>query len=435
MRKRKDTAPHEDRLIDFCELRDTVPGETLQALTEHICKELSCETSWIARGPDGGRDLLVAETLRGEFVVQTRRWLVQCKHFAESGRAVNERDLGSVKDQCAKHKADGFLLVTTTVATNEVRELFEALTANREHIVGGIWDEHRLRELLLRPQLRDVLKRFLPKSFARVEALEPTAIFMEKFRQQGLPREYVARVEGIIKEGLAVAARRGQLARRKLSSADIYPPATAYRARIEEAAAFFTKGRIRDTAECMDELPFEEWEASVRAFEQYDTTRAQLLLHEMAENAGEEDHRFAAVRQLVEWGGDLLEVLPYLRSLDAESLGIVLRGTDVEYGVSANVEQDVRYGNPDGLGDLPPHMIDDVTVNSIEYRVEGDHLHVDVEFRVGVSYIGVGDGSGNVFPGTAKARIRSFGELSVEKLYVDTSGFAGIRDEQGSRKE
>jgi hypothetical protein len=42
------------------------------------------------RGPDQGKDMLVLETVSGKLHHYTFRWLVSCKHFATSGKAVNE---------------------------------------------------------------------------------------------------------------------------------------------------------------------------------------------------------------------------------------------------------------------------------------------------------------------------------------------------------
>jgi hypothetical protein len=40
------------------------------------------------RGQDGGKDLLLVETLRGIRLSATRKWLLSAKHFAPSGRSV-----------------------------------------------------------------------------------------------------------------------------------------------------------------------------------------------------------------------------------------------------------------------------------------------------------------------------------------------------------
>jgi len=62
------------------------------------------------RGQDGGRDLLISETLTGVRLGSERRWVLSAKHFAPSGRSVGVNDELSIRDRVEKHGADGFLI-------------------------------------------------------------------------------------------------------------------------------------------------------------------------------------------------------------------------------------------------------------------------------------------------------------------------------------
>ncbi|CCM79737.1 MULTISPECIES: restriction endonuclease [Rhizobium] len=69
------------------------------------------------RGPDGGRDILVKETLKGKLASRSFTWLVSCKHYATSGKAVGTEHETNITDRLAQHKADGFIGFYSTVAS------------------------------------------------------------------------------------------------------------------------------------------------------------------------------------------------------------------------------------------------------------------------------------------------------------------------------
>lgn len=418
------------KLIDFRDLRDTARGEELEALTECILKRLGHETNRVGRGPDGGKDLICSERVSGDFVTHNRRWLVQCKHPATSGKAVSEKEVGSIADLCVKHGADGFLLVTTTVVTKELGARIEAFTADRRQgIVAGVWDEHRLREILLRREMRDVLKRFLPDGYARVATLEPEAILVESLREKGLTDDELDEVQASITSGLEAAAQRMQ----KLESHDIYLAATSYRAVIDDATALFLEGKTQEAADHLEELPFEEWEACISRYIGCDKQRTEDLLRLLAERSGEEDRRYAAVRRLVEgWGYELFEMARYARTLDRESIRLLMHGSDAERRIVAAVERAIFDQDPKGFDELPPHQIDEVTFDAIEYVSETDEIRSELELTVGIVYMD-GDGTSDSYPCTTTATVTSSGEVSVGEVVSDTSKFFAGRDDEDGR--
>lgn len=99
-------------LIDFSELVSSVPGEGLEELIRHIGQRLDLSPSSSGRGPDGGRDLFLTESLVGSISEQKIKWVVSCKDKAISKDSVTEADLppAGVRDKVAQHNADGFLL-------------------------------------------------------------------------------------------------------------------------------------------------------------------------------------------------------------------------------------------------------------------------------------------------------------------------------------
>lgn len=419
------------KLIDFRELHDTALGEELEALTEHVLRALGYETSRSGRGPDGGKDLIFSEPLKSDFVTQNRRWLVQCKHNAVSGRAVNEADIGPIVEKCKKHDASGYLLVTTTTATDGVVKLFEKLTADREyHLVAGIWDEHRLREVLSREQLREVLKRFLPEGYARLQALEPEAVILERLKDKGLSEDELTRVSDVVSAALDAAARRRDLAAQNLTSTHIYPAATSFRAEIDEATTHFLERRLADCVAVLDQLPFEEWTASIDAYVRHNRGDAEQLLRESARLGLEEDVRLAAARRLVdEWRYTLAGVLPYLHALGRESMAILALDLTLDAPVALAIEGRVYDSDPDDLDELPPHRVSDVSTERIEFSLdeEAERLVGEVELSVEV-VIGEEDGDSGLsmyFPGHATVTVRGDDrhDVDVEEISVDIQSF------------
>src|SRR5689334_6215141 len=95
-------------MIDFKEIPQD--GEYWELFARDFLTELgfTIETS-PDRGADGGKDFLVLEALKGNLNTYNFRWLVSCKHFANSGKSVQFGDEPDIADRLAAFGADGFL--------------------------------------------------------------------------------------------------------------------------------------------------------------------------------------------------------------------------------------------------------------------------------------------------------------------------------------
>jgi len=188
-------------LIDFADLVSAVPGEGLQKLTRQIGRRRGLSPTWSGRGPDGGRDLFFTEFLSGPLCKEKIRWLVSCKDNAKSGDSVGERDLPSpgIKDKLSQHKANGFLLVTTTTASASAKALLDGLDKSS----GGdihtlVWDSSELTAILLEPSNQDLLKQFLPQSYQRVKGLTSLEGAILAFRDR-LPDDVLREIMGLVR--------------------------------------------------------------------------------------------------------------------------------------------------------------------------------------------------------------------------------------------
>ncbi|RVQ51463.1 restriction endonuclease [Sinorhizobium meliloti] len=172
-------------ILDFRELsasKSSSPaGEDLEGLVRELGKLLGLNPEWSGRGADQGRDLFFTESRKGAIGSRSLRWLVSCKDFARSGRSVSEADVGSVSDKITQHKADGFLLVTTTTVSTGLKSLLDTL---HEHgaVETKIWDRHELEHLLLRDANVGLVKRFLPASYTAYQRLSTLPQALESLR-------------------------------------------------------------------------------------------------------------------------------------------------------------------------------------------------------------------------------------------------------------
>lgn len=117
------------------------------------------------RGPDGGRDLIVEE-LRTGLSGDTRiPWLVSCKHFAPSGKAVGLPDETDIGDRVRSKKCAGFMAFYSVPISSGLASKLEGLGA--EGILIQRFDPHAIeRELLRSRRGLELAERYFPKSIA-----------------------------------------------------------------------------------------------------------------------------------------------------------------------------------------------------------------------------------------------------------------------------
>lgn len=123
------------------------------------------------RGPDGGKDLLISEQLKGNLGNYKFRWLVSCKHFAHSGKAVNESDEKNILERVKSFKADGFLGVYSTLPSSGLNTRLNQLRENNEIKDFMIFDKKRIESILLKIGYSEILQRYFPKSFEQIKPI------------------------------------------------------------------------------------------------------------------------------------------------------------------------------------------------------------------------------------------------------------------------
>jgi hypothetical protein len=115
------------------------------------------------RGADSGADLVIVEKRKGILSHGQQRWLVSCKHFAQSKKSVSIRDEPDILGRVRTFKADGFIGFYSTVPSGELNRTLQSC---KKEINILVYDGAQIeRGLLNIPELKQVFKRYYPKSF------------------------------------------------------------------------------------------------------------------------------------------------------------------------------------------------------------------------------------------------------------------------------
>lgn len=152
-------------MLDFTEL--STDGQGLELLVRELLLRRGFSVHWSGKGADGGRDLVCVERRGSYFVPDEKRWLIQCKHNAVSGKAVSAQDLDNIVDSCTQHGCTGFLLVCSTYPSSGAVNRLEGVTnAANNTIVATYWDAVKLEQMLSTPHNWAIAQRFFPRSAA-----------------------------------------------------------------------------------------------------------------------------------------------------------------------------------------------------------------------------------------------------------------------------
>lgn len=153
-------------MLDFKELPTT--GTDFELLVREVLFAQGLDTTWSGLGADGGKDLICIERIPSIFRSSTRRWLIQCKHFAHSGRSVGLADVDSIVDSCAQHGAEGYILATSTYVSSGLANRLDSINSNPEIRLGASYiDSAMIERMLLTPHMLHAAQRFFPKSAAK----------------------------------------------------------------------------------------------------------------------------------------------------------------------------------------------------------------------------------------------------------------------------
>lgn len=154
-------------VLDFKEI-STAQGGMDRDQFELFAREFLVEEGFTIvagpdRGPDAGRDMIVAETRTGPGGDTTVRWLVSCKHKAHAGASVTPADEPNLRDRIETHECTGFIAFYSTLPSSGLAINLQALRPKFGLIKYDA--AHVERKLLDSPRGRTLAARFMPVSF------------------------------------------------------------------------------------------------------------------------------------------------------------------------------------------------------------------------------------------------------------------------------
>jgi formylglycine-generating enzyme required for sulfatase activity len=115
----------------------------------------------VSRGPDLGRDIIAVQTTTDLVgFSETHRYLIECKHYAKSGRSVREKDIGSPIARMGTHDCDRYILITSTVPSEQARKQLAKVTSTVPYYQATTWSKGDLARLL--DEYPNVRERYFP---------------------------------------------------------------------------------------------------------------------------------------------------------------------------------------------------------------------------------------------------------------------------------
>lgn len=123
------------------------------------------------RGPDGGKDLLASEQLKGNLNTYRFRWLVSCKHFATSGKSVNETDEPNILERLSSFNADGFIGFYSTLPSSGLNTRLNNLKKEEKIKDFRIFDHKLIENYMICLGFSNILMRYFPESYKLIKPL------------------------------------------------------------------------------------------------------------------------------------------------------------------------------------------------------------------------------------------------------------------------
>lgn len=123
------------------------------------------------RGPDGGKDILITESINGRIGVYKFRWLVSCKHNAISNISVSETEEQNILERVAGFNSDGYIGFYSTVASSGLNNRLKQLKETGRLKDYRIFDHKLIEKYLINTGFSFLLMRYFPASYKKIKPL------------------------------------------------------------------------------------------------------------------------------------------------------------------------------------------------------------------------------------------------------------------------
>jgi hypothetical protein len=165
-------------MIDFSEISDD-DGEIWELFARDFLQEMGFFIEHSPdRGPDGGKDIIITEELKGSLGNYKFRWLVSCKHYAKSNKSVQEKDEINIQERLESYKADGFIGFYSTISSSGLNTRLRQLRENGKIKDFKIFDHKLIENYLIRIGYSTIMMRYLPNSY---KILRPLRLIVSEY--------------------------------------------------------------------------------------------------------------------------------------------------------------------------------------------------------------------------------------------------------------
>ena len=125
-------------------------GFSFEALVSHLFEAMGYRVvEKPATGTDHGRDVIVERKIDDPFGSKIERVVVQCKHKAHGKKPVYESELGAWENTFTKHRAQCYLLVTSSIVSEGLNKAFNSFNENNgQNRQASFWDVYDLIKFL-----------------------------------------------------------------------------------------------------------------------------------------------------------------------------------------------------------------------------------------------------------------------------------------------
>ena len=147
--------------VDFSEINS---GDDFENFTKLFLQRLGLRIIVSpAVGSDGGRDLIVEES--SQFGQVGLRWLVSCKHFAKTGRAVGNSDDEANINRLREFNCNAFMFFYSTGYTENLRASVERV-CEYEKCGFRFFNGYEIGNILISsPIFYPLMQQFLPQTY------------------------------------------------------------------------------------------------------------------------------------------------------------------------------------------------------------------------------------------------------------------------------
>lgn len=413
-------------ILDFRELSiergGSPPGEDFEGLVRELGRLLALNPEWSGRGADQGRDLIFTERLRGVLGSEEMRWLVSCKDFAKSGRAVAENDVGGVLDKLAQHNAQGFLLATTTTVTTGLKAMLDGLSDSGKARTR-VWDRHEFEAFLIQEAHLELTKRFLPQSYVALRKLGGLPQVLDAL-QVLVPRQVYEKFVQIVETY--------QVGETWLTGEKIWPHDQESIKVIDASLrALLEKDDAPEAAQILveGEIEFDAFEAALKTISAFkplaakDLCRNILMAEKDSAGAALFTYRFY-IDNFEPSGEEQIALACELSEADL----FEIYADEINWHIAQEFRDDpARYSAWSDLDTLASHtMIQDVYSHGLSLVPNAEKTAIDFKagIQIGVSLLYDGEASSIApsFPGEAMGYFDAQG-IFLNEVTVDTSSF------------